>query len=55
MMHEPETPVTVHVAPPGDAVTSYDVGVSPPVGEVTVIVALSSLATAVGMPGVLTR
>jgi hypothetical protein len=52
MVHDPEAPVTVHFASPGDAVTSYDVGVRPPVGAVTVIVALSSPATTVGTPGV---
>ena len=51
-MHDPEAPVTVHFAPPGVAVTSYEVGVRPPVGAVTVIVALSSPATTVGTPGV---
>ena len=52
MMHDPDAPVTVHVAPPGDAVTSYDVGVSPPVGAVTVIAASSIPATTVATPGV---
>jgi hypothetical protein len=52
IVHDPDAPVTVHFAPPGDAVTSYDVGVKPPVGAVTVIVALSSPATTVGTPGV---
>lgn len=52
IVHNPDAPVTVHFAPPGDAVTSYDVGVTPPVGAVTVIVALSSPATTVGTPGV---
>ena len=52
IVHEPDTPVTVHFAPPGVAVASYDVGVRPPVGAVTVIVALSSPATTVGTPGV---
>jgi hypothetical protein len=52
MVHDPEAPVTVHFAPPGVAVTSYEVGVRPPVGAVTVIVALSSPATTVGTPGV---
>jgi hypothetical protein len=51
IVHEPEAPVTVHVAPPGVAVTTYDVGVRPLVGAVTVIVALSSPATTVGIPG----
>ena len=51
MVHEPDAPVTVHVAPPGDAVTTYDVGVRPLDGAVTVMVALSSPATTVGVPG----
>ena len=51
MVQDPDAPVTVHVAPPGDAVTTYDVGVRPPVGGVTVIVALSSPETTVGIPG----
>ena len=52
MVQDPDAPVTVHFAPPGVAVTSYDVGVLPLVGAVTVIVALSSPATTVGTPGV---
>jgi hypothetical protein len=52
MVHDPEAPVTVHFAPPGVAVTSYEVGVKPPVGAITVIVALSSPETTVGTPGV---
>jgi hypothetical protein len=51
MVQEPEAPVTVHVRPPGDAVTVYDVGASPDVGALTVIVALSSPATTVAVPG----
>jgi hypothetical protein len=51
MVHEPDAPVTVHVAPPGDAVTTYDVGVRPLDGAVTVMVALSSPATTAGVPG----
>jgi hypothetical protein len=51
MVHEPDAPVTVHVAPPGDAVTTYEVGVRPLDGAVTVMVALSSPATTVGIPG----
>jgi uncharacterized membrane protein len=51
MVHDPDAPVTVQVAPPGVAVTRYEVGVRPPVGGVTVIVALSSPATTVGTPG----
>ena len=52
IVHDPDAPETVHFAPPGVAVTSYDVGVRPPVGAVTVIVALSSPATTLGVPGV---
>lgn len=51
MVHEPDAPVTVHFAPPGDALTSYEVGVTPAVGAVTVMVALSSPATTLGVPG----
>jgi hypothetical protein len=51
MVHEPDAPVTVHVRPPGDAVTVYDVGASPDVGALTVMVALSSPATTVAVPG----
>ena len=51
-VHDPDAPVTVHVLPPGDAVTTYEVGVSPPAGAVTVMVACSSPATTVGVPGV---
>ena len=52
IVHDPDAPVTVHFAPPGVAVTSYDVGVTPPDDAVTVIVALSSPATTEGTPGV---
>jgi hypothetical protein len=52
IVHDPDAPETVHLAPPGVAVTSYEVGVKPPVGAVTVIVALSSPATTLGVPGV---
>ena len=52
MVHDPDAPVTVQVAPPGVAVTRYEVGVRPLVGAVTVIVALSSPATTVGATGV---
>ena len=51
MVHEPDAPVTVQVAPPGVAVTTYDVGVRPLVGGATVTVALSLPATTVGVPG----
>lgn len=43
---------TVQVAPPGDAVTVYEVGAPPEVGATTVIVALPSPAETVGVPGV---
>jgi hypothetical protein len=49
--HEPEAPVTVQVAPPGDAVTWYEVGVPPEPAD-TVTAARPSPATAVGAPGV---
>ena len=52
MMHDPDAPVTVHVAPSGVAVTTYEVGVRPLVGAVTVIVASSIPATTVATPGV---
>jgi hypothetical protein len=42
--------VTVQVAPPGDAVTVYEVGVPPEVGALTVTVACALPATAVGVP-----
>ncbi len=51
-MHDPDAPVTVQVAPPGEAVTVYEVGVPPVVGAETVTVAEPSPATAVGAPGV---
>ncbi len=38
-VHEPDDPATVHVAPPGEAVTVYEVGAYPPVGATTVTVA----------------
>jgi hypothetical protein len=44
--------ITVHVAPPGDAVTVYEVGVPPEVGATTVIVAFPSPTETVGVPGV---
>jgi hypothetical protein len=43
---------TVQVAPPGEAVTVYEVGVPPEEGATTVIVAFPSPATTVGVPGV---
>ena len=52
-MHDPLAPVTVHVFPPGVAVTVYDVGAGPELGGVTVTVALSGPATTVGIPGAL--
>ena len=51
MVHEPDDPVTVHVAPPGEAVTVYEVGVPPVDGATTVTVAWPLPATAVGFPG----
>ena len=53
MVHDPLAPVTVHVFPPGDAVTVYEVGVGPELGGVTVTVALSGPATTVATPGAL--
>ena len=50
--HDVAGDVTVHVAPPGDAVTVYEVGVPPLLGATTVTVAWPSPATAVGVPGV---
>jgi hypothetical protein len=50
-VHEPEAPVTVHVFPSGDEVTTYDVGVCPLVGGATVTIASSSPTTTVGTPG----
>ena len=38
MTQEPDAPVTVQVAVPGEAVTKYEVGVPPDVGALTVIV-----------------
>ena len=52
-MHDPLAPVTVHVFPPGDAVTVYEVGEGPELGGVTVMVALSGPATTVAAPGAL--
>jgi hypothetical protein len=53
MVHEPAVPVTVHVAPPGDAVIRKERGEGDP-GFATVIVALSIPASTVGALGVLT-
>jgi hypothetical protein len=44
--------ITVQVAPPGDAVTVYDVGAPPEDGATTVIVAFPSPEDTVGVPGV---
>ena len=45
--------VTVQVAPPGEAVTVYEVGVSPlPGGLIVTVACPSTPATAVGVPGV---
>ena len=49
---DPEAPVTVQVAPPGEAVTKYEVGLPPLDGDETVTVACPSPATAVAWPGV---
>jgi hypothetical protein len=49
---EPPAPVTVHVAPPGEAVTVYEVGTPPVFGTVTVTVPSPLPATAVGAGGV---
>jgi hypothetical protein len=51
MVHDPDGPSTVHVLPSGDEVTTYDVGVGPLVGAVTVIVAFSSPGRTVDAPG----
>ncbi|CAB4879651.1 unannotated protein [freshwater metagenome] len=50
-VHEPAAPVIVHVAPPGLAVTVYEVGVAP-AAAATVTVAERLPATAVGGGGV---
>jgi hypothetical protein len=52
IVQEPLEPVIVQVLPPGDAVTVYEVGARPEAGAATVIVALSSPATTVGLAGV---
>jgi hypothetical protein len=44
--------ITMQVAPPGDAVTVYEVGAPPDEGATTVIVAFPSPAETVGAPGV---
>jgi hypothetical protein len=51
-VHEPDAPVTVQVAPPGEAVTVYEVGVPPDPGAATVTDACPLPATALGAPGV---
>jgi hypothetical protein len=51
MVHDNAGTVTVHVLPPGAALTTYDVGAGPLVGGETVIVALSSPTTTVEAPG----
>lgn len=50
-VQEPKAPVPVQVAPPGLAVTVYEVPGSPPLPAVTVTVAWPSPATAVGAFG----
>jgi hypothetical protein len=52
MVQEVAGEMNVHVAPPGDAVTVYDVGTPPEEGATTVIVAFPSPAETVGVPGV---
>ena len=52
IVHEVAGEITVQVAPPGDAVTVYEVGAPPVDGATTVIVALPSPAETVGVPGV---
>ena len=52
-VHEVAGEVTVQVAPPGDAVTVYEVGLGPVLGGTIVTVAEELPATAVGVPGVL--
>jgi hypothetical protein len=49
--HDVAGTVTVHVAQPGDALTTYDVGAPPVDGGVIVTVARPSPATTVGAPG----
>ena len=44
--------MTVQVAPPGDAVTVYEVGAPPDDGATIVIVAFPSPGVTVGVPGV---
>ena len=51
-VHDVAGDVTVHDAPPGDAVTVYEVGVPPDDGAAIVIVALPSPGVTVGVPGV---
>jgi len=50
--HDVAGTVTVHVPPPGDAVTVYDVGAPPEPGATTVTVACPSPTTTAGAPGV---
>jgi len=50
-VQDPLAPVTVQVAPPGDAVTVYELGVPPELGATTAIVAVVPETVAVGLPG----
>jgi hypothetical protein len=50
--HEPEAPVTVQVAPSGDAVIVKEVGIPPSLGSTTVTVTLPAPAITMGVPGV---
>jgi hypothetical protein len=50
--HEVSGDVTIQVAPPGEAVTVYEVAAPPDTGAEIVTVALPSPVTAVGAPGV---
>ena len=50
--HEPETPVTAQVAPPGEAVIVYEVATTPLVAAVTVTVADRLPKTTLGADGI---
>jgi hypothetical protein len=52
IVHDAAGETTVQVAPPGDAVTVYEVGDPPDDGATTVMVAFPSPAETVGVPGV---
>jgi len=51
MVHEPDDPLTVQVAPPGDAVTRREVGAKPLPGGTTLIVAWPLPPVTVGAKG----